>query len=184
METFRGFIAINIKATPTMVELVKEIKQTRADIKLVEPKNIHVTLKFLGEVEVDLIDQIEHIIKDSIKNIQPFIIKLHGIGVFPSRNYIKVIWIGIKQVQIIESIANDIDEQLFKIGFKKEKRGFSPHLTIGRVKTAKNKESLINVIEKYSEIEFSKQEVHSIKLIKSDLTQKGPIYTTICDVTF
>jgi len=197
MSTFRGFIAIEINATPSILEFEKELKKTGADIKLVEPQNIHITLKFLGDIEETLIDEIEQIMKDAVKEIKPFTMKLNGTGVFPNNNYVRVIWIGIKEAQIIETIVKTIDEHLSKLGFKKEKRGFSPHLTIGRVKSAKNKQRLLETIGKYTNVEFSIQEVNSIKLMKSDLTSAGPIklmksdltsagpiYTTIKDVTF
>jgi len=184
MSMFRGFIAIKINTTSSILEFEKEIKKTGADVKLVEPQNIHITLKFLGDIEETFIDEIEQIIKDAIKEIKPFTMKLNGTGVFPNNNYVKVIWIGIKEAQIIETIVKTIDENLSKLGFKKEKRSFSPHLTIGRVKTAKNKQRLLETIEKYANIEFSIQDVKSIKLMKSDLTSAGPIYTTLKDVTF
>ena len=96
--------------------------------------------------------------------------------------FLKVIWIGIKQGKPIELIERKIDEQLSKIGFKKEKRGFSPHLTIARVKSAKGKDGILHVIEKYRDVQFVDIRVDSIKLKKSDLTPKGPIYTTLIDV--
>ena len=183
MSKFRGFIAIDINATTNLVEFENELARTGADLKLVEPKNIHITLKFLGDVEEDQIDEIEQIMKESVKESKPFAIKLKGTGVFPNENYIKVLWIGIEGGQIIETIAVNIDERLTKLGFKKEKRGFSPHLTIGRVKTAKNKQILIKTIEDYRDTEFSTEDVKMIKLMKSDLTPKGPIYTTMREVT-
>ena len=82
----------------------------------------------------------------------------------------------------IGKIANKIDEQIAKLGFEKEKRGFSAHLTIARVKSAKNKEKLLQVIGKYKDIEFGNFKVDSIKLKKSELTPKGPIYTTLKEV--
>jgi len=179
MSKFRGFIAIDINAFPKLVEFEKEIKETGANVKLVKPENVHITLKFLGDTEETLIDEIERITRDSVKEVNPFNIRLKGTGVFPNQNYIKVIWIGIKQGDQIGAIAYKIDEQLSKLGFKKEKRGFSPHLTIARVKTAENKEKLLQVIEKYKDAEFASIEINSIKLKKSDLTPKGPIYTTL-----
>jgi len=184
MSTFRGFIAIETNATPNILEFEKEIKKTGADIKLVEPQNIHITLKFLGDVEETLIDEIKQIMRAAVKEITPFTMKLNGTGVFPNNNYVRVIWIGIKETQILETIVKTIDKHLSQLGFKKEKRGFSSHLTIARVKSVKNKQRLLETIEKYSNVEFSIQEVKSIKLMKSDLTSAGPIYTTIKDVTF
>ena len=171
MPKFRGFIAIDINPTPKIIQFEKEIENTGADVKLVKPENIHITLKFLGDVDEEKIDQIEKIINDSSKNTDPFTIKLKGSGVFPNQNYIKVIWIGIKQGEPIGIIAGKIDEQLSKMGFKKEKRGFSPHLSIARVKSAKGKDEILQIIEKYKNIKFADIVVDSIKLKKSDLTK-------------
>jgi 2'-5' RNA ligase len=182
MTKFRGFIAIDINVTPNVLNLLQDITNSNADVKLVEPQNIHITIKFLGDVQEDNIDDIEQIMKDSVKEIEPFTLKLSGTGVFPNQNYIRVVWIGIKDAEIIETISRSIDERLSQLGFKREKRGFSAHLTIGRVKTAKNKQLLLKAIESYKDFEFSTQEVNSIKLKKSDLTPKGPIYTTLREV--
>ncbi|MFW6173671.1 MAG: RNA 2',3'-cyclic phosphodiesterase [Elusimicrobiota bacterium] len=182
MTKFRGFIAIDIDASPNIVQFLEEIASSKADVKVVPPQNIHITLKFLGDVQEDKVDQIEQIMNDSVKPIKPFIIKLNGSGVFPNKNYIRVVWIGIQDAENIVNIAKNIDERLSELGFKKEKRGFSAHLTVGRVKTGKNKQSLLKTIQDYEDFEFSSQQVNSIKLKKSDLTPKGPIYTTLKEV--
>jgi 2'-5' RNA ligase len=182
MSTFRGFIAIDIKATPQIITFEKEIAKTGADVKLVEPGNIHITVKFLGDTDENHIDAIEQSIKESVLAIKPFSIILKGTGVFPNQNYMKVIWIGITDEGNIETIARAIDEKLEPLGFKKENRGFSPHLTVGRVKTARNKDQLLKVIGNYKTVEFTIQNVQLITLKKSELTPKGPIYTTIREV--
>jgi RNA 2',3'-cyclic 3'-phosphodiesterase len=182
MSTFRGFIAIDIKATPQIITFEKEIAKTGADVKLVEPGNIHITVKFLGDTDENHIDAIEQSMKESVRAIKPFPITLKGTGVFPNQNYMKVLWIGITDEGNIETIARAIDEKLEPLGFKKENRGFSPHLTVGRVKTARNKDQLIKVIENYKTVEFTIQKVQSITLKKSELTPKGPIYTTLKEV--
>ena len=182
MSKFRGFIAIDIDFLPKLIEFEKEIKETGANLKLVKPENVHVTLKFLGDTEEDLVSEIERIIRNAVEDVNPFSIQLKGTGVFPNQNYIKVIWVGIEHGDQIGTIAQNIDSQISKLGFKKEKRGFSPHLTIARVKTAKNKEKLLHIIEKYRDVEFADIRVDSIKLKKSDLTQKGPIYTTLKEI--
>lgn len=182
MPTFRGFIAIDVDTAQSVIDFKNEIMETDADVKLVEPQNIHITLKFLGDVEENLIDEIEQVMKDSVRGIETFTLKFIGTGVFPNKNYIKVIWIGIQDASIPKTIAENIDERLSELGFKKEKRGFSPHLTVGRVKTAKNKQFLLKVIERYEDVEFSSRKVNSIVLKRSDLTPKGPIYTTLREV--
>lgn len=182
MSQFRGFIAIDIGACPKLIEFEKEIKKTGADVKLVEPENVHITLKFLGDTEETLVDEIYGIMNNAVKEINPFNIQLKGTGVFPNQNYIKIIWVGIEHANQIASIAHELDEHLSKLGFNKEKREFSPHLTIARVKTSRNKEKLPQIIERYRDIEFADIKVDLIKLKKSDLTPKGPIYTTLKEV--
>jgi 2'-5' RNA ligase len=182
MTRFRGFIAIDIGDFPKIIELENEVTNAGANVKLVEPKNIHITLKFLGDTEETKIDEIENIIKNAVNNVTPFKIQLRGTGVFPNPGYIKVIWIGIKQGEQIGIIADRIDEQLIKLGFEREKRKFSPHLTIARVKTAKNKEKLTQIVEKYRDAEFIDIKVDTIRLKKSELTPKGPIYTTLREI--
>jgi len=179
MSNFRGFIAIDIPSFPKLLEFENEIRNIDADIKLVEPKNIHITLKFLGDTQEDQIEKIQEIIKESVKGIQPFEIKFSNTGVFPNQNYMKVIWIGIQNVDPIIKIANSINEKITILGFEKDKRPFSAHLTIGRVKTAKNKEKIKQILNKYQKIDFFSYNVESIKLKKSVLTQKGPIYSDL-----
>ena len=182
MTIFRGFIALEIHATPQILAFEKEIEKTGADVKLVEPENIHITLKFLGDTQENIIDDIERIMKESVQDIKPFSITLRGTGVFPNNNYVKIVWIGITDNGSIATIAQRIEEKLTPLGFKREHRGFSPHLTIGRVKTARNKDPLLKTVGNHTSEEFAVQEVHSITLKKSELTPKGPIYTTLREV--
>lgn len=182
MSEFRGFIAIDIDAVSKIIEFEEEIKRIGTNIKLVEPKNIHITLKFLGDTSEDKIEEIKKVIKDSVEKIKPFKIVLEGTGVFPNQNYIKVIWVGIKGVDQVRIIADTIDEKLSRLGFGKEKRSFSAHLTVGRIKSAKNKDKILQTIEKYKDFEFAEFEVKSIKLKKSELAPKGPIYTTLKEI--
>lgn len=184
MSTFRGFIAVDIKATENIIRFLNEINKINADIKTVDPKNIHITLKFLGDVQDEKIKPIKDIIKDAVKGISSFNLKLKSSGVFPNKNYIRVVWIGIQDSDNLKKIARNIDEEIFKLGFKKENRDFSAHLTLGRVKTAKNKDILLKKVEEYTDFDFGTQEVKSIKLKKSELTPSGPIYTTLEEIGF
>jgi 2'-5' RNA ligase len=182
MSKFRGFISIDIEPFPKLIQFENEIRNSGANVKLVEPENVHITIKFLGETDEGIIERIEEIMKYAVENIDQFDIKLKGSGFFPNEKYIRVIWIGIENIDKTSSIAKKIDQQLSKLGFEKEKRGFSAHLTIARVKSAKNKDDLMKIIEKFRDIEFGTFNVNSIKLKKSELTPKGPIYTTLKEV--
>jgi 2'-5' RNA ligase len=182
MGYFRGFIAVDIEPFSTLKNFQAEIKNSGANVKLVEPENVHITLKFLGETLEGQIDDINDIIKSVVAEIKPFEITMKGAGVFPNESYLKVIWVGISPADKLAFISKTIDEKLASLGFKKEKRKFSPHLTIGRVRSAHNKNELIKVIEKYKEITFKTFQVSSIKLKKSQLTPQGPIYSNLKEI--
>lgn len=135
------------------------------------PRSFHLTLKFLGEVAEDKVSAI----KEELKKIkfEPFSISLDKIGFFPSENYIRVVWIGLKPLDKINELQQKIDNSLISI-FTKDKR-FHPHLTICRVKFVKDKPKFIENLKKI-EIEEKKIDVSKFKLIKSILTREGPVY--------
>ena len=182
MEKFRGFIAIEVPVTDQIIRFQENIEKTSAQVKLVEPENIHITLKFLGDTPINQIEEIESIIKNAIASTKKHTIKLEGTGVFPNEHYIKVIWIGIKDTDSIAQIAHSINTQCSTIGFKKDKRGFSAHLTIGRMKSAKGKEQIIDILKTYKDTLFAELIVNEIHLKKSTLTPKGPIYETLSTI--
>ncbi len=179
MSTFRGFISIDIQPTQLIYEFEQKIRQSNADVKLVDPEILHITLKFLGDVAIEDQETIYHSIKEAIVAFQPFKISLHGTGVFPNQNYIKVIWIGIDGSEPIKKLAEVINKKLETLGFPLEKKEFLPHLTIGRMRTTKNKQQLLSIIDQYATTLFGVQEISTITFKKSDLTPYGPRYTTL-----
>ena len=179
MELFRGFIALEIPVIDLIEQMQNDIRKTSANIKLVEPENIHITLKFLGDTPINQINEIESIITDAVQSIKKHSISLKGTGVFPNENYIKVLWIGIQDSAELSRIAQSINKSCTRIGVKKDKRGFSAHLTIGRMKSAKGKEEILTVLNKYKDTFFATVPVDEIQLKKSTLTPKGPIYETL-----
>ena len=116
--------------------------------------------------------------------IEPFKINLKGAGVFPNPNYIKVIWVGITDPGPMPEIAKNLDQQLNGLGFKSEKRGFKPHITLGRVKTRKNKDQLKRLIINNEDRIFGEININSVKLIKSVLDSRGPTYYTLEEIFF
>lgn len=183
MQKIRVFIAVDMPVTQKASEVINELKKININAKIVEIENMHLTLKFLGDIDENLTDDIEKIIKESIGDNQPFEITLKSMGVFPNQNYIKVAWIGVEDAETLKTIAETIDKKLQSLGFKKEKRPFSAHLTIARIKSAKNKEKLIELIHKYQNIELQKIKINKIFLKKSILTPTGPIYTNLKEIT-
>jgi len=169
----RLFIAIGIPedVKEYLVSIQEKINNAANKIRHVNKNQIHLTLKFLGEVQPNNLDEIKNnLTKITFKS---FSVVLDNIGVFPSESYIRVVWVGLKPEEPVLELQKNIDENLKKL-FKKEK-DFKAHLTLARVKYIEDKNNFINKL-KNIKIENKKFNVNNFKLIKSTLTPQGPVY--------
>ena len=179
-KSVRSFLAIELEEdlVPKILDVQKEFKKTNTNIKYVPSKNMHFTLKFFGNIDSDMVDDISAAIEKVIKNYSSFDLNIKNCGCFPNKNVIKVLWLGLDEGSPIKSLQKDLDKEFKKLGFKKE-RNFISHLTIGRVKSPKNKKEIKETIEKLEDIEIGQMNVSKISLKKSTLTPQGPIYEDI-----
>ncbi|WP_346675274.1 RNA 2',3'-cyclic phosphodiesterase [Methanobrevibacter woesei] len=180
MSKIRAFLAIDLKEEfkPQIKEIIEDFKTLNTDIKFVEVENLHFTLKFFGDVDENKINQISEIVSNTLEGFDPFNLKIQGCGAFPNLNHIKVIWLGTEENTILNSLHYDLDEEFSKIGFKKDFR-FSNHLTIGRMKSAKNKNQVKEKLNDYKTVEIGEMSIGRISLKKSTLTPNGPIYEDV-----
>ncbi|MEM5872337.1 MAG: RNA 2',3'-cyclic phosphodiesterase [Candidatus Aenigmatarchaeota archaeon] len=172
----RAFIGISIPEE--LKPKIKEIqnKFSKFDIKFVEPENLHFNLKFFKDLRNT--EKVKGKLKDISSHFKPFEIKIAGIGAFPSKNYIRVIWLGVKEgYQQLVSLAKFIQSSLEELGYTEEE--FVPHLTLGRVRTGKNKNEIIMLLNELENVEIGNMEVKEIKLFQSKLTPTGPIYNEV-----
>lgn len=177
MSQVRAFLAIDLDddLKPKINKVIKEFKQTDARIKYVELTNLHLTLKFFGDIDTNGLDLLEEAIANVTSRYGSFKINIRGCGAFPNTKRIKVIWLGIDGDGIIRNLHDELDKEFVSLGFDRDKR-FSTHLTIGRMKSAKNKDKVKSAIEEFADIEIGEMEVTKICLKKSTLTPAGPIY--------
>jgi len=180
-EAIRCFIAFEIDNEPVLKQITNVqsfLAKTGADLKLVEPKNIHITVRFLGNITSNMVEKIH----EEMKKVQftIFDVKIHGVGAFPNLRYPRVLWAGITQgADQLRSIFNQLEPSLRSLGFAPDSKGFSPHLTIARVKSGRNKAELGKCITENVNYEFGIVRAQCLRLKKSDLTPKGPIYSTL-----
>lgn len=180
-ETMRSFIAFDIDSESILKRIADMqglLAETGADLKLVEPRNIHMTLRFLGNVTAGMVEKIF----EKMKQIQfaPFDVRLQGMGAFPNLHYPRVLWVGITQgADQLRIIFNQLEPHLHSLGFAPDPKGFSPHLTVARVKSERNKAGLSKVVAENVNYEFGTIKAQCLRLKKSDLTPKGPIYSTL-----
>ncbi|UCE39121.1 MAG: RNA 2',3'-cyclic phosphodiesterase [Thermoplasmata archaeon] len=180
--TFRAFIAVEVEVGTKLEEFWNKLKESNAQLKLVEPENIHLTLKFLGDTDEAKIGDIESAMSLSIEGVEPFTMEMIGTGAFPNPNYMKVIWVGLEGADSLVKIAKALNSELSKHGFKREKKGFRPHVTLARVKGPRNKQILGDILKEYQDVVFGTQKVEGIKLKKSVLSREGPTYITVKEV--
>lgn len=178
----RSFVAVEIKNQQILAAL-EELKRLKADVRQVEEENLHLTLKFLGEIPESDVEKIHSAMLAAFAAFKPFEVSLRGIGVFPSLSYMRVVWIGFeKGRKELIAAQRALDKELSKLGFKTEK-SFEPHLTIARVRSPVGKEELKKFILARKEGDFGSARIEKVAFKKSVLTPKGPIYTTLRECT-
>ncbi|NHJ40655.1 MAG: RNA 2',3'-cyclic phosphodiesterase [Asgard group archaeon] len=180
----RAFFAVDI-AEKSIIEQIKKIQKEltlpNTKINFVTPENLHLTMKFLGNIDENIIPDLEEVTKKiSFKNFE---IELNGMGCLPSYSYINAIYMGVtKGFDHLEFISKELNGLSDRFNFKKETRPFTAHLTIGRLKKVGNKEQLVNIIKNYEKQKFGTVSINNFNLKKSELTPKGPVYTTLFEV--
>jgi RNA 2',3'-cyclic 3'-phosphodiesterase len=183
--TIRSFIALDLnKEILNIIEesTFKLRKSSNLLIRWVDIQNIHLTLKFLGDVEEKDIAQIESILRETAILFKPFIISIKGFGAFPNKIRPRVIWVGIEGVTDLLKMQETIDERLTELGFQKEERPFSPHLTLGRVMKSATTIDIQKISQQIQQIQVGNLgvvEIDAVNLYKSDLYPTGPVYSRL-----
>ncbi len=181
----RTFIAIDLPdaVRQNIAALQEELKRDREKISWTKPENIHLTLKFLGDTDESKIDDIANIISGIASEYPAFRLNVSDLGVFPNFRRPRVLWVGLPNppAALLE-IAEKIESGLAEMGFAKEARPFSPHLTIGRVK-APLSDRFIKRLKNHA-FAGGLFDVKEILIIKSDLHPQGAIYTPLRRIGF
>ncbi len=180
----RTFIAVELP--PGMKRKIEEVqaplKKTDTFVSWVKPGSVHVTLKFLGEVAEERIEDVFHGTERALKESKVFSLSLKDLGCFPNLRRPRVVWVGVdKGKDDLTQMQKQIEEELFKLRFPKEQRSFSPHLTIGRVKSPRNIEALTGLIETMK-FETEEVKVDEVVVMKSQLHPQGAIYTPLKEI--
>jgi 2'-5' RNA ligase len=179
----RAFIAIDIdeRIIDELVKVQEAMASMNLDIKFVERENIHLTLKFLGEITADRVNGVCDVMRGL--KASPFTLEVKGLGAFPSVTRPRVVWAGVGDggSNVIE-IYRFLDSGLRKLNFKSEGEEFTPHITLGRLRSDRNVRSLSSFLMNYGERVFGSFIVTSVRLKKSVLTPRGPIYSNLYEI--
>jgi len=182
----RCFIAIEIPEAikKSFAEIIDSLKKSGPDVKWVSDENIHITLQFLGETEESLVPDIKGALYKILAPYSSFYIKIADVGCFPSGKRPRVIWVGMEESQDLINLYKDISNEMVKFGYQKEERGFTPHVTIGRVKSNRNMGELLRRLEEFKVTDFPDFEVQNIRLMKSELKPAGAKHYSLAEIPF
>ncbi|MDM8528222.1 RNA 2',3'-cyclic phosphodiesterase [Anaerolineales bacterium HSG24] len=193
METIRAFIAIELStevktAVGQLQSRLKPIVPYHA-MRWTTPKNIHLTLHFLGNTPISQIETIKTVMKQAVQGSTTFLLQVENVGCFPNLHRPRVVWVGLTgNVMPLLTLHKKLGQHLAReIDFKVDRRVYSPHLTIGRVKNLLAPPKLRQfgqAIERQNANKLGILPIHGIVLIQSELTPKGPIYTSIAHAEF
>jgi 2'-5' RNA ligase len=182
MAKIRSFIALDLPEDlkKGLQNLQDKARKHTDCVRWVKPDNIHLTLKFLGAIEESQVDPIARILENMTTGIAPFKLQVKGFGAFPNARSPKVIWVGMDDNQErVVLFQEKLEETLAAIGFAPEKRTYSPHLTLGRVKESRAKRDIEQLIEKYKDEDLGYFTAGSIVFYRSDLQPSGPVYSSL-----
>ena len=182
MSFIRTFIAISIPPTIlTRISLIQaDLKKYNCRISWVKTKNIHLTLKFLGETNEEMIDDISEMLSKATESISQFSVSIKETGVFPDYRRPRIIWVGAESDNdLLGKLASNIDDKMSCLGFKKENRRFNAHLTLGRVKDSQGIQPILKELKNNEDFKAGTFLVEGVSLIKSELHSTGAIYTPL-----
>jgi 2'-5' RNA ligase len=182
MAKIRSFIALDLpdNLKKNLQNLQDKARKHTDCVRWVKPDNIHLTLKFLGAIEESQVEPIARILENMTIGIAPFRLQVKGFGAFPNARNPKVIWVGMDDnQQRVVLFQEKLEETLTAIGFAPEKRTYSPHLTLGRVKESRAKRDIEQLIEKYKNEDLGYFTADTIVFYQSVLQPSGPVYSSL-----
>jgi len=181
----RCFIAISLpeELKAKISGIQEKLKAAGADVSWTRPEGMHLTLKFFGEIEDKRIPKIEKALDAVVDGIPTFTLSVSGMGTFPDMRRPRVIWIGLKEDGgNLLRLQKGVEEELKKTGFPSEDRRFTPHITLGRIRSNKNTDKLLRLIEEGKVEELGSFDVSEVHLIKSELKPAGAEYTELYSI--
>lgn len=186
MSVIRAFIAIDL--TPAILQHLEQVsvqlkkRLEGVPVRWVPVDNIHLTLKFLGDVSLANVDMLKKILQTEVEGHHAFEISVGGLGAFPSLHRPRVVWVGVEAPTELTAVQNGIESAMARLGYAREERPFSAHLTLGRVSRnamGRDERLIGEAIEAIKLGFLGVARVNEVHLYKSDLLPNGAVYTRL-----
>jgi len=183
----RLFVSVDLDGLGDAVVAVQERFDGVSGLRLTDPAQTHVTLKFLGDTDPDRVDDIVGALETAVEDsgVAPFEAEFGGLGVFPSLSYISVVWVGVRDGQggaELTALHDAVEDRTTALGFDPTDHEFTPHATIARMDHAGGKETVQNAVEN-DDPDVGRLRVEEIRLKESELGSDGPTYRTVESVS-
>jgi len=189
MEQVRSFVAVELpgELKDELLELNGRLRAAgHSGVRWVDPRGIHLTLKFLGDVSVDRLDDITAALTKATQGISPFKLEVGGLGVFPNPRRVRVAWVGMSgEIDKLQHLQQQVESSLAGIGFPTESRGFTPHLTLARVREQAAPDERQSFGHLITSTDFKAGHnimVDAVFLMRSQLTRQGAVYSQLRSV--
>jgi 2'-5' RNA ligase len=182
MAGWRSFFAVELSAeiAAGIRRLRGELQERAAGVRWVRPEGIHLTLKFLGEVDPGLIEEIARTTEKAIQGVGPFTVEIRGGGGFPSAKNPRVIWIGVDDPSgMLKELQARVEGRMEELGFTREGRDYTPHLTVGRLRSGKERGTVAQALDAIRASDLGSMEVRELILFRSHLKPTGAEYTKL-----
>jgi 2'-5' RNA ligase len=177
----RLFVSVDLDGLADEVQRVQEPLADLPGVDTVAPGGVHVTLKFLGDVEVARLPGVSEAISEAVEStdVGPFEAAFEGYGVFPSLDYISVVWVGVDEGSTeLARLHEAVEHETTAIGFDPEDHDFTPHATVARVRDARSKSEVQDLVRE-ADPTLGRLDVEEVRLTESTLTDDGPVYETV-----
>jgi len=181
MSMLRTFIAVAVPCPAALRPVIRSLGEMGNAVRPVSPDNLHLTLKFLGDTPAEQVEEITGILTESAAGVAALEFDLVGVGAFPRPQRPGVVWAGVERGEPLVTIAERLAKRLKKLGYRKERRPFSPHLTLARVRQ-KPPQLLFDLFDKQSATPFGSIPVSEITFFQSELRPEGSKYTVLASV--
>lgn len=185
MKAVRTFIAVLIEEElkRRLANIQDEVKIQTGAIRWVAPDNLHVTIKFLGNVPAERLTNVFEAVEHAARKVESFRLSLGRVGGFPNLSRPRVVWVGVEAgEEELGRLAEAVEACLASVGFQREEKPFRAHITIGRLREGQRAPDLSELRAQNKPAVSADQQVHAVAVMGSDLTPAGPVYSVLKSV--
>jgi 2'-5' RNA ligase len=179
----RLFVSVDLPPPlePKVRDLQSYLRGTRADLRFTKPEQAHLTMKFVGDTPEESVGEVEDIVEEAAAEVEPFRVELGGTGVFPSRDYVSVVWVGVREGRDgLTRLHDELEERSVGRGLADEaEHDYKPHVTLARMNSGRGRSEVLNFLDETEDVSLGGFEVSRLRLKSSVLRDDGSVHDTV-----